>query len=212
MRRLIIATAAALTLAGCTVVGMSNTPEPRFEVVETLDERTEIRRYAPRAAAEVVLADADRSDGSNRAFRHLFRYISGDNRADAEIAMTAPVETREGVSEKIAMTVPVEMDARADGFAMRFFLPDAYTAETAPRPTDPKVDIVAVPEQTMAALTFSGFRGEDKVSRMKAALLDTLADSAWTPTGEPVAYFYDPPWSIPFLRRNEVAVPVAPRP
>lgn len=204
--------AAAFLLGGCTVVGMSNTPEPRFEVVETLDGRTEIRRYGPRAAAEVVLEGTGQTAGSNEAFRHLFRYISGDNRAGADIAMTAPVETREAASEKIAMTVPVEMDARKDGFAMRFFLPDQYTAETAPRPTDPKVEILAIPEQTMAALTFTGFRGEEKVAAMKAALLDTLAASAWAPAGDPVAYFYDPPWSIPFLRRNEVAVPVTPRP
>ena len=50
----------------------------------------------------------------------------------------------------------------------------------------------------------------DEVSRRKRELVETLKPSAWRPAGEPVALFYDPPFALPFLRRNEVAVPVEP--
>ena len=125
--------------------------------------------------------------------------------------MTAPVETAEA-SRKIAMTVPVETGAGEAGMVvMRFFLPAAFDAESAPEPLDPRVTVVELPAQTVAAVRFTGFRGEERVAAKKKSLLARLGATVWTPSGEPVAYFYDPPWTLPFLRRNEVAVPVVGR-
>ena len=125
--------------------------------------------------------------------------------------MTVPVESA-ARGEEIAMTTPVETAPAADGgYAMRFFLPSSYTLASAPEPTDPRVRIVAVPETTEAVLSFTGSRSPERVADEQERLLSALASSAWRPTGPPVALFYDPPWTIPFLRRNEVAVPVAKR-
>jgi hypothetical protein len=107
------------------------------------------------------------------------------------------------------MTAPIETTAQAGGlYAMRFFLPADYTVETAPEPRNPEVRIVEVPERTLAVLRFSGSRGADNVARHASELDRVIAGSSWRAVGEPTTLFYDPPWTIPFLRRNEVAVPV----
>lgn len=209
MTRLILSVLAPALLTACSVVGIrSGYEQPDYTVVERLGEDVEVRRYEPRLAAEAVVEADDRETGRETAFRALFDYISGANRAESEIAMTTPVAT-DGGSREIAMTTPVETDAGGDGqLAMRFFLPASYTPESAPEPTDPRVQIVELPAQTMAVLRFSGFWGEDDVAARERELLETLDGRAWHPAGDPVTMFYDPPWTIPFLRRNEVAVPV----
>jgi SOUL heme-binding protein len=212
MRRDVLAVLGTMVLSGCSVFGVrSGYDEPRYEVVGRIDEAIEIRRYALRLAAETVVSGADEEDARGAAFRILFDYISGANRAGEEVAMTVPVETA-ARGEKIAMTAPVETaPAAGSGYAMRFFLPASYTRESAPEPTDPRVRIVSLPETTQAVLTFSGSTGAAQIASEEERLLRALEGSAWRPTGTPVASFYDPPWTISFLRRNEVAVPVTKR-
>ena len=156
-------------------------------------------------AAEVRLGP---EAGEGAAFRLLFDYISGANEAPGEIAMTAPVE-RAGV--RIAMTAPVEMGRGDDAFVMRFFLPTGYTLETALRPTNPDVTLVALEEAHVAVTGFTGWWTSAGVARRQAALVERLADTGWRPAGPARAWFYDPPWTLPFFRRNEIAVPVVER-
>ena len=66
-----------------------------------------------------------------------------------------------------------------------------------------------VPRQIIAAIKFSGWRNQEAVSKHEDVLMRSLNESKWKPTADPVAFFYDPPWTAPFLRRNEVAVTVA---
>lgn len=201
-----------LMLSGCSLVGIrSGYEQPRYEVVDRVEPGVEIRRYARRLAAETTVEAADAEAGRNAAFRILGAYIFGANRAKGEIAMTAPVEVQSG-SQKISMTSPVEAASAGSGrHTMRFFLPAQLTLASAPEPTDSRVGLLEVPEQTLAALRFSGSRAEDRVAAQNEALLRALGESAWLPAGEPSAFFYDPPWTLPFLRRNEVAVPVTRR-
>jgi hypothetical protein len=209
----------ALPLAACSVVGIrSGTEEPRHEVLERLADSVEIRRYAPRLAAETTVTAADSDAARSAAFRRLARYIFGANQGAREIAMTAPVETG---GAKIAMTVPVEtapadddgpggFPGRGEPVRMRFFLPAELSLATAPLPDDPEVRLVELPGETLAVRRFTGFWDDARLESELGALLDALAGSAWTPEGPPRAMFYDPPWTIPWLRRNEVALPVAP--
>jgi len=196
----------ALLLSGCSLFGdRSSYEHPDYRVVERLGDEVEIRRYAPQLAAETTVTP----DESDAAFRRLFDYISGNNSGGGEIAMTVPVETARA-GDEIAMTVPVERADAAEGERMRFFLPSGKTLDTAPRPLDPRVRLVAVPEKTEAVLRFGGFGGDAKVARKQRELLQAVERSGWRAEGEPVAYFYDPPWTLPFFRRNEVAVTVEP--
>jgi hypothetical protein len=203
----ILALFAPLFLAGCSVFGVRTVDEPPYTVVDRLAGGVEIRRYAPRVAAEVRLEErGSRSD--SQAFRLLFDYISGANAGGREIAMTAPVEQ---AGTEIAMTAPVEMSEGDDVFVMRFFLPEGLTVESAPVPLRPEVAIVGVPEEHVAVAGFTGWWTERGIARRQAALIDQLAESVWQPAGTPTAWFYDPPWTLPFLRRNEIAVPVQQR-
>ena len=101
------------------------------------------------------------------------------------------------------MTTPVETAAAGGYLTMRFFLPSSFTEDTAPRPTNSRVSIVTVPEQTVAALRYSGSRDAEQAAQKKAELREAIAKSAWRPAGEAVSYYYDPPWTLPWFRRNE---------
>lgn len=203
-----------LLLGACSAFGIrSGTEEPRYSVAGRVGD-VEIRRYAPRLAAETTVP-GDAYDARGEGFRRLAGYIFGGNQKRARIDMTAPVaQSTAGASaggERIAMTAPVAQapvaQASGDGgWVIRFFLPAALSDP--PAPNDARVRIVPVPEQTMAVLRFSGTAGEDVVASRRAALLAALSGTAWHPAGEPVTWFYDPPWTLPPLRRNEVAVPV----
>lgn len=210
MKRATVLILASVLLAGCSFFGVrSGYEQPAYEIVDRLGPELEVRRYKPRIAAEVIVAHEDDDDGQDAAFRVLFDYITGANRAKAKIEMTVPLETT-AASERIAMTAPVQSDRTEDGRTrMRFFLPGSYDLATAPEPEDPRVRILRLSAQTIAVLRFSGFRGDGKVAAKTAELTAALEASPWRPAAAPMAYFYDPPWTLPFLRRNEVAVAVA---
>jgi hypothetical protein len=203
----------SILIGGCSIFGIrSGYEQPAYEVIERQAEVFEVRRYAPRVAAEVTVETADHEAGENAAFRALFEYISGANRADARIDMTAPVEFGR-TSDKIAMTVPVETGrTKGGGARMRFFLPESYSADSAPEPRDPRVRIIALPERMIAILRFSGPGRESAVVAKTQELLRMLEGTPWRPSYAPTAYFYDPPWTLPFFRRNEVAVAVTRQP
>jgi hypothetical protein len=198
----------SLLLGACSVVGIrSGTEEPRFEVVDRAGA-VEIRRYAPRIAAETTVAgpeEAARSDG----FRRLAGYIFGGNARRDRIAMTAPVAQQPG--QRIAMTAPVAQSGDAEGWRIRFFMPARFTLDTLPVPDDARVALVELPEETVAVLRFSGLPGAAAVARNAAALSAALETSGWAAAGPVQAWFYDPPWTVPALRRNEVAVAAARR-
>jgi len=199
----------AMVISACSVLDTrSDYEQPQYDVVDRIGELVEIRNYGPRLAAEARVESADDSEPATSPFKLLFDYISGGNRARENIAMTSPVE-RAAATQKIEMTVPVETVTREkNGAYMRFFLPRELNSETVPAPADPRVRIVNVPAQTLAILRFSGLGDDKKVTAKKNEMLNALKDSEWRPVSEPVAYLYDPPWTLPFLRRNEVAVTV----
>lgn len=198
-------------VAGCTLFGVrSGYEQPPYQIVDTVGG-VEIRSYGPRLVAQTIVASDDEMSARNTAFRLLAAYIFGDNVAKDDIAMTTPVAV-EQQSTQIDMTTPVETAAVDDNrYAMRFFLPSSLTLETAPAPTDPRVQLAIMPENMLAVLRFSGSRRPSAVAERSEKLLGLLADSKWQPVGRPFTLFYDPPWTLSFLRRNEVAVSVEPQ-
>ena len=202
--------------------------EPAFEST-TVEGANEVRRYAPMIVAETWV-EGDLSDGSNDGFRVIARYIFGANRSRAgegseRIAMTAPV-TMEARSERIAMTAPVTMDlpgtrsgdasggagapvVAGDGrWRMHFVMPSKYTMATLPEPIDPRVLLREVPAQQFAARTFSGFVTDARVASETEALRTWMSARGLQAAGPAQLARYNPPWSIPFLRRNEILIPL----
>lgn len=204
----LIAAAVAVLVAACSVFGGRGGTEQRdYEVLDTLRDRVEIRRYGAAVYAEArepAEADSPRSN----AFRMLFRYIQGANRAEQEIAMTAPVAVEDGMV--LEETAPMRVDPENGDVAMRFYLPAGFTEATAPIPTEDGVSIGTEGGATVAVLRYTWSTGAEEVARRRAELLLLLDGSGWKPIGSGFAMFYDPPWTLPFLRRNEVAVAVEP--
>ncbi len=197
----------SILLGACSVVGIrSGTEEPPFTVLDRSGD-IEVRQYGARVAAETTVENAEvqaRSEG----FRRLAGYIFGGNAGSARIAMTAPVAQKDAKGEVLAMTAPVAQRPDGAGSTIRFFLPAGLTADAAPRPLDPRVRILEVPAQTVAVLRFSGSTEPEAVAVRKAALLAGLSAMPWTASGAAFAWFYDPPWTLPPLRRNEAVVVV----
>ncbi len=201
----ILAVVSGLALAGCSVVGIrAGTEEPAYDVVGQLGV-VEIRQYGPRIAAEVTIA-GDEEAARSAGFRRVAGYIFGANQTNEKVAMTAPVA--QSASESIAMTAPVAQEKSPDGWTIRFFMPAQYTMATLPKPNDAGVKLLEVPGETMAVLRFTGLHGPAAIAAQRAQLIAALQSGHWQITGAPVVWFYDPPWTLPFLRRNEVAVPV----
>ncbi len=196
----------ALLTTSCSVVGIrSGTEEARYTVMQTLGA-LQIREYAPRLAAQTTVS-ADEYGARGIGFRRLAGFIFGGNHSGASIAMTAPVAQSAG--SDIAMTAPVGQDQLAPGqWRIRFFMPAKYTAATLPQPNDPSVQIVTVPAQTVGVYRYTGSIGAEATAAGRRELLRLLQGSGWVADGQPVSWFYDPPWTIPFLRRNEAVVPV----
>jgi hypothetical protein len=194
----------AIALAGCSVVGIrSGTPEPVFLVVGQVGP-LQIRQYAPRLAASVTVP-GDEIAARSAGFRRLAGFIFGGNVSKTSIEMTAPVAQ---ASEKIAMTAPVAQSGDAAGWTITFYMPAQYTMATLPKPNDPNIVVHEVPAVTYAVYRFSGVPGREPVHAAHAVLLANLKNSGWVPSGEVLDWFYDPPWTLPFARRNEAAVPV----
>ncbi|WP_276280378.1 SOUL family heme-binding protein [Halorussus caseinilyticus] len=191
-----------------------------YETVETFDG-VELRRYTRTVLVETT------ADDQRTAFGRLFRYISGENAADEELSMTAPVATDAGGTEvsmttpvrtawtdgeSVPMTAPVRTTAKSatrdGGVTMAFYLPEEYTPGTAPTPTDPRVRLVVEPPRTLAVQRFSWYATDDRIERNLRDLRDELETRDLEPLGRPVVLQYDDPWTPPFMRRNEVAVEV----
>ncbi len=186
----------------------TGTEQPKYEVIETIGNSVEIRRYPPRIAAEATI-DVTKSDNPRGdAFRIVAAYIFGANKGKKKIDMTSLVETKIA-GEKIAMTAPVQVNKSEKHLTMRFFMPTQYSREELPEPVDNRVRLVDVPSETAAVFRFTGSTDDAAVSARTAELLELLRGTSWKTNGAPKAFFYNPPWTIPFLRRNEIAVAVS---
>jgi hypothetical protein len=187
--------------SGLSVFGIrGGYDQPPYRVVQTIAPNVEIRDYAARTAVETSITQ----DNEGAAFGRLFRYITGANVTKATIAMTVPVERS---SQLIAMTVPVEVSAGLP--TMRFFLPASVVAAGAPTPTEKDVRLVTLPPVTLGVIRYSGIATAATFQAELADLQKALAQAGKHTIGAPKFLSYDPPFTIPFLRRNEVALEIS---
>ena len=178
--------------------------EPAFRTLEQ-EGSFELREYSPYVVAETrVTTDFDRA--GNVAFKALFRYISGHNASQQDIAMTAPVTQSRG--EKIAMTAPVSQQADGTAYRVGFTLPSTYTLATAPKPLDSAVKIRAVPARLVAVWRYSGRWTEKNYRDSERQLRDEIAKRGLIAQDEATLARYNPPFTPWFMRRNEILIPV----
>lgn len=181
--------------------------EPPFRLLEKISD-IEFRAYGVRLVAETY-ADGPEEEARDAGFKTLVDYIFGNNAKQGVPASVSSATPGGAPPEGIAMTSPVEQALISPShWRIRFFMPAKYTAASIPKPLNPSVTVLEAPGETMAVLRFSDGHDAASVLKRTTQLLKILAATRWTQSGPPVTSFYDPPWTLPFLRRNEVAVPV----
>ena len=166
--------------------------EPKYQVIKKTDVY-EVRLYSKRRAAQIIYGEED------SGFKVLFNYISGANEGSEEVQMTIPVTQ----SKKIDMTVPVTQSNRDGEMIMRFFLPTQYSTRIAPKPTDKRVDIIDLPEEYYAVISYSGFASDSNFEIHYKRLKTALDKDGLVVAGQPIKATYNSPFTLPFLRRNE---------
>ena len=180
------------------------TEEPSYQV--TLQaEPFEIRQYSRLIVAQVEVT-GDLSEASSAGFRLIANYIFGNNIAvrDGGVNMAEPIP------EKIAMTVPVIAEGKGDQktWLIQFVMPKQYTLETLPKPNNPQVKLLPIGAQKLAVIRFTGFVSDEKVQEKTAELMAWIQSRNALPLGNSRLARYNPPWSIPWMRRNEILIPI----
>lgn len=170
--------------------------EPEYTVSETY-ESFELRRYEPFLLAETRVRGSFDEAGSE-AFGRLFGYIKNDERPEGKIDMTAPV-----IQQPVARE-----DGAAPAYRFAFFMPSEYSREDLPEPADESIRIRQTAERLMAARRYSGTWSEERYRENEKILLDALSEAGFKAIGEPIFARYNAPFSLWFMRRNEVLVEV----
>ena len=200
-----------LLTSACSVFGVRTEERPLFEVVQKSGDR-EVRKYSSYVVAKTTV-EGDYEEAQNEGFRRLAKFIFGDNTAEDSIAMTAPVtQTSNQDGDKIAMTAPVLQSGSEAGWTVSFMMPAKYSLESIPKPRDQRIILEKVPEQYLAAIIYSWGRGFERNQEKGKELLEWLqTETKYAPVGPLISAGYDPPWTLTFLRLNEMLVVVEPR-
>ena len=180
-----------ILFAGAQVKADSDVEHARYSVVTSVGE-IEIRDYAAQIIAETTVS-GERSSAIREGFRRLAGYIFGANQP----------------GEKIAMTAPVGQMSAGEKWRVTFTMPSSYSMKTLPKPNDQSVELIELPPQRFAAIRFSGLVDEGDLAQNQAKLMRYLEQQKIKPIGAPRYAFYDPPWTLPFNRRNEVLIEIA---
>ncbi|MFM8858870.1 MAG: SOUL family heme-binding protein [Methylocystis sp.] len=180
-----------ILISGAQVKADSDVEHARYSVVASSGD-IEIREYAAQVVAETTVS-GERSSAISEGFRRLAGYIFGANQP----------------GEKIAMTAPVGQRAAGENWRVTFTMPASYSMKTLPKPNNQAVELIELPPQRLAAIRFSGLVDEGDLSENQAKLMRFLEQQKLKPIGAPRYAFYDPPWTLPFNRRNEVLIEIA---
>ncbi len=183
---------------------MSNVEHPEYQVTSSVGN-IEIRQYNPMLIAQVDVP-GERKDAINQGFRLLADYIFGNNTVEKKIKMTAPVQQQSNT--KIAMTAPVQQQESNGSWQISFVMPSEYTMDSLPKPNSKTVSIKEIPEQTYIVITFSGVNSNDNIAKHEKQLLKYISKHHIETIAVPKYAFYNPPWTLPLMRRNEIMIEI----
>jgi hypothetical protein len=184
------------------------TDEPDFNLI-LKEDKFEIREYSSKIIAQVeVFGDFD--DASSKGFKILADYIFGNNTSadgNSRIEMTAPVEM-EPLPQKINMTKPVLTEGNDNTWIVSFIMPNEFTLETLPEPNNKNIKISSIPKEKYAVIIFSGLVRESSYLEKEKLLNQFIEEKKLKASGEIKIARYNPPWTLPFFRRNELMLKV----
>jgi hypothetical protein len=198
----------AIFNSGCSVFGIRNYETLKYEVI-LKEGNKEIRYYESYNVAKTTVK-GEFKEAQSAAFRILAGYIFGDNEKKQKIAMTAPVlQEPTPRSEKIPMTAPVIQRPSEEGWVMSFMMPSVYKMEDLPTPKDKKVGLETVPVRYVAVIRYTWIGNERRNERKANELQKWIASlKGYELISPPMYAGYDPPWTFPFFRRNEMMIEV----
>jgi effector-binding domain-containing protein len=184
------------------------TEEPEFKLI--LEEgEFQIREYEPKIIAQVEI-DGDFEEASSKGFKLLADYIFGNNILEGDsqkISMTAPVEMSP-LAENLLMTSSIMDDDINNKWTINFVMPKEYTIDTLPKPNNSEVKIIKVPSEKYAVIVFSGLVRESSYAEKSELLSNYIKANNFMPQGTIKIARYNPPWTLPFFRRNELMVKI----
>ena len=183
---------------------MSNVEKPDYKVIQS-EQNIEIRQYEPMIIAEVEV-DGKREDAIRDGFRLLADYIFGNNTVQQVISMTAPVQQKE--NQKIAMTAPVQQQSMGKSWRMSFVMPSKYRLDSLPVPNNNRVRLKEILTKKFVVIEFSGTNSNENVTKHENQLMNYIEANQINIIGSPKYAFYNAPWTLPFLRRNEVMIEI----
>ncbi len=179
---------------------MGKADQPKYEVLESYED-IELRSYESMLIAEVCVCGA-RKEAIRNGFKVLADYIFGNNKPPKNALAS------HSKGEKIAMTAPVMQEEYGPDWKIRFAMPNHYRYETLPKPNRSDIKIIEIPAKQFAVVRFSGLATDEKIRLRSLELQNFISAMRWLPLGQPILAFYDPPWTLPFLRRNEIMIEV----
>ena len=183
---------------------MSNVEKPDYKVVQ-YEQNIEIRQYKPMIIAEVEV-DGKREDAIRDGFRLLADYIFGNNMVEKVISMTAPVQQKE--NKKIAMTAPVQQQLTGKLWKISFVMPSKYSMDSLPVPNNNRVRLKEILAKKFVVIEFSGTNSTENVKEHENQLINYIEGNQIKIIDSPKYAFYNAPWTLPFLRRNEVMIEI----
>jgi DNA gyrase inhibitor GyrI len=203
--KILLLSLVTIFITSCSVFGVGNIEEPNYEVV--LEEDSfQVRKY-PEILVAQTTTTGDYKETSSKGFKRLAGYIFGDNVVKEKISMTTPV-LQEKKSEKIEMTAPVYRQQDDSNWTMNFVLPSKYTLETVPTPINKNVVIKQLPGNKVATLRYSGRMTEASINEHTQKLENWVNEKDFSVIGMAYSAAYDPPWTLPMLRRNEIHIQI----
>jgi hypothetical protein len=217
----IIITSITLTLLlGYAALGpaMSNVEKPQYQLISE-QGNIQIREYNPSIVAEVQV-QGEREEAISQGFRLLADYIFGNNKVEQDIAMTAPVTQQSGQkiamtapvtqrsSQKIEMTAPVKQQGLDGTWKVNFTMPSKYSMNTLPKPNNEKVTLHQVSSKKYIVIKFSGMGSNKNLASHEKELQEYISKNKIQTLSEPIYAFYNPPWTLAFLRHNEIMIEI----
>ena len=194
MKRALLSAGALLALTlGCWQLRRWFAKQPRYVLERRIGE-LEIRRYWARVVAHTEV-DARFVGALHDGFARLGAYMLGDNETGTHLGMTEPVTAS-----------PASEGEGRGGYVIAIEMPEGREP---PRPADMRVRLDTMPVRRVAVLRFRGAIDASRVARMQRRLLDAAAGAGLAIEGETSFAAYDPPSTVPLLRRNEVWVELA---
>ncbi|CAH1788823.1 unnamed protein product [Owenia fusiformis] len=166
---------------------------PRFKVLREMPDY-EVREYEESRWVGTDVSGASFRQAGRSGFWRLFRYISGNNVANAKIPMTCPV---------LRTIFPKEVAGSEGKYTTLFFQPLNLQEIGGPAPSDPDVYLQVVPKVVMYVRSFGGYASEDDYLNEADILAASINNSSAYINDEYYAAGYDSPFKF-WNRHNEI--------